>query len=184
MRGLLNRLNNSTRNSAVYRSVNLKVLNTEKSTFLKPPSRKMFLAMLPYVPAVGGTITELPETKHPPVASVPLTLVSEDLARHWFHMLWDCAAENGVVMPEIALVTPQPPATWGSEGSASLATLSWETQKGMELEPDLKSAAFPKKFQRSVDSPVPMKSFPVSSTSHGWLLSRFIVVLSLQPLSS
>src|SRR5438309_2930995 len=68
--GLLNRLNNSTRNSAPNRSVNLKVLNTEKSTFLKPPSRKMFRPIVPNVPSLGGTMTELPFTKQPPAASV------------------------------------------------------------------------------------------------------------------
>jgi hypothetical protein len=38
----------------------------------------------------------------------------------------------------------------------------------MELEPDLKSLAFPKKFQRSASSPVPLKSFCVSVMSHAW----------------
>src|SRR5438445_9605699 len=165
MRGLLNRLNNSTRNSAVYRSVNLNVLNTEKSTFLKPESRKRFLLMLPYVPALGGTITELPETKHPPVASV---VGSGATAVH----LAPSDAGSVAVRPLIADVV------------VHVAGPGKPVQYGIELEPDLKSAGFPKKSQRSVCSPVPMKSFPVSSTSHGWLLSRFMVVLSFQPLSS
>src|SRR5438445_3830560 len=92
MRGLLNRLNNSTRNSAVYRSVNLKVLNREKSTFLKPESRKMFLLMLPYVFWAGGVMTELPTTKQPPAPSVPRG--SAAWARHCFHMLEAEASEE------------------------------------------------------------------------------------------
>src|SRR5207245_9518236 len=108
MRGLLNRLNNSTRNSAVYRSVNLKVLNREKSTFLKPESRKMFLLMLPYVFWAGGVMTELPETKQPPVARLPsVTAIGLAWARHWFHMAAACAAENEVVRPALPLVGPE-----------------------------------------------------------------------------
>ncbi len=40
----------------------LKVLHTEKSTFLKPVSRKMFRPIVPKVPALGGTMTDLPDT--------------------------------------------------------------------------------------------------------------------------
>src|ERR1700680_1327838 len=60
--GGLNRVNTSTRNSAPNRSLNLNSLNTEKSTFLKPESRKMFRPMVPKVPFRGGVITELPFT--------------------------------------------------------------------------------------------------------------------------
>src|SRR5438445_9243627 len=110
MRGLLNTLKSSHRNSAVYRSVNLKVLNREKSTFLKPESRKMFLLMLPYVFWAGGVMTELPETKQPPFARLPsVTAIGLAWARHWFYMPAACAAENEVVMPEMPLFGPQPP---------------------------------------------------------------------------
>src|SRR5207245_3900818 len=127
MRGLLNRLNNSTRNSAVYRSVNLKVLNREKSTFLKPPSRKMFLAMLPYVPWAGGVMTELPTTKQPPVARLP---ASEATAVHFAPsdagrevtrpLIPDCSVHEAA--PKLAKVTP----LGGAFGN---------TQQEQELEP-------------------------------------------------
>src|SRR5207302_3240532 len=68
--GLLNRLKISTRNWAPSRSLHLKSLNTEKSTFLKPASRKMFRPMVPKVPFTGGVITELRFTQQPPTASV------------------------------------------------------------------------------------------------------------------
>src|SRR2546427_9144938 len=60
MLGRLRTLNSSHRNWALYFSLNVKVLNTEKSTFLKPESRKMFRPIVPYVPTLGGTITDLP----------------------------------------------------------------------------------------------------------------------------
>src|ERR1700730_17974621 len=60
-------LKSSQRNSAPNRSLNLKSLNTEKSTFLKPESRKMFRPRLPKVPNAGGVRTELPEAKQPPI---------------------------------------------------------------------------------------------------------------------
>jgi len=41
-------------------------------------------------------------------------------------------------------------------------------QKGMELEPDLKSAGFPKKSQRSLLSPLPVKLLLASKMFHGW----------------
>src|SRR5260370_37457334 len=64
-------LKNSQRNSAPNRSLNLKSLNTEKSTFLKPESRKMFRPIFPKVPAQLGVRTELPfvDTKQPPAPS-------------------------------------------------------------------------------------------------------------------
>src|SRR5215469_10038497 len=71
MSGWLNTLKSSHRNSAPYRSVNLNSLNNEKSTFLKPESRKMFRPIVPKVPALGGTMTELPATKQPPPAKLP-----------------------------------------------------------------------------------------------------------------
>src|SRR3984893_16663914 len=43
-------LKSSQRNSAPNRSLNLKSLNTEKSRFLKPESRKMFRPIFPKVP--------------------------------------------------------------------------------------------------------------------------------------
>src|SRR6267378_1065310 len=58
-------LKNSTRNSAPNRSLHLKSLNMEKSTFLKPESRKMFRPIFPKCPATGGVRTELPATKQP-----------------------------------------------------------------------------------------------------------------------
>src|ERR1700733_14385295 len=61
--GWLNRLKNSARNWSPNRSWNLKFLNIEKSTFRKPESRKMFRPIVPKVPALGGTMTDLPETK-------------------------------------------------------------------------------------------------------------------------
>src|SRR5579859_592740 len=70
MVGQLNRLKTSTRNWALNRSLNVKFLNIEKSTSLKPLSRNRFRPIVPKVPKVGGTMTELPETKQPALASV------------------------------------------------------------------------------------------------------------------
>jgi len=53
-----------------YRSLNVKFLKTDKSTFLKPESRNTFRRILPKVPAVGGVMTELPAAKQPPSFSV------------------------------------------------------------------------------------------------------------------
>src|ERR1700719_4379195 len=71
--GVLSTLKTSHRNCAPNRSVKWKFLNTEKSQFLKPESRKMFRPMLPKVPNAGGTRNDLPwaEAKHPKEASVP-----------------------------------------------------------------------------------------------------------------
>src|SRR5580692_7863783 len=63
--GVLKMLKISQRNSAPKRSLNVNVLNIEKSTFLKPESRKMFRPILPKVPIAGGVITELPDAKQP-----------------------------------------------------------------------------------------------------------------------
>src|SRR6266550_7075947 len=67
----LSRSNTSNRNCAPKRSLNVKFLNKERSQFLKPLSRKMFRPMLPKVPVVGGTMTELRPTKQPPAARLP-----------------------------------------------------------------------------------------------------------------
>ena len=45
-------------------------MNTEKSRFLKPESRKMFRPMVPNVPNAGGAMTELPFAKHPKASRV------------------------------------------------------------------------------------------------------------------
>jgi len=42
--------------------VERKILNKEKSKFLKAESRKIFRPIVPKVPATGGTITEFPST--------------------------------------------------------------------------------------------------------------------------
>src|SRR5260370_41289978 len=160
MRGLLNTLKSSHRNSAPYRSVNLKVLNTEKSTFLKPESRKMFRPIVPNVLGRGGTMTDPPLTKQPPAASV---LALGAIAVHCPPSDDGSVAvrpeipdsEVQVAAPMLAKVTP----VAGAFGNA---------QKGIELEPDLKSAGIPKKSQRPVGSPVPMQSHCVSCPSHGW----------------
>jgi len=52
--GWLNILKNSARNCAVSRSLNLKTLVTEKSTFLNPESRNVLRPKLPKVPKAGG----------------------------------------------------------------------------------------------------------------------------------
>src|ERR1700674_37091 len=52
-------LKTSNRNWAPYRSLNLKFLNTERSTFTSPESRKIFRPMLPNVPNAGGVRNEL-----------------------------------------------------------------------------------------------------------------------------
>src|ERR1700731_3448296 len=58
--GRLTMLKISQRAWMPYRSLSVKFLKIEKSTFLKPESRKMFRPMLPKVPSAGGTRTELP----------------------------------------------------------------------------------------------------------------------------
>src|SRR6266702_3669751 len=93
-------LKNSTRNCALYRSLNVKVLNTEKSTFLKPESRKMFRPILPYVPDAGGVMTELPTTKQPTPARLLVGLgpvvVPAAAAVHFAHIAAESVAENEV----------------------------------------------------------------------------------------
>src|SRR3981189_2646958 len=49
----------SNRNCAPYRSLNLKFLNMERSTFTSPESRKIFRPMLPNDPNAGGVRNEL-----------------------------------------------------------------------------------------------------------------------------
>src|SRR2546426_7503681 len=105
MMGWLNKLKNSTRNSALYRSLYAKVLNTEKSTFLKPESRKMFRPIVPKVPVLGGTITDLPDTKQPPAFNV---LGSGATAVHCAHIAAESEGEKKVWMVEMPLVTLQP----------------------------------------------------------------------------
>src|ERR1700730_16538003 len=126
----------------------------EKSTFLKPESRKMFRPILPNVPLAGGVMTDLPlvDTKQPSAARLP---ASAALAEH------NVAAEelkeegSGGAWPLTALVGTQLPPDPKPE------------QNGMAFWPDLKSAGFPLIFQRSVKSP-PRKSFPKSFVCHGW----------------
>src|ERR1700674_4263171 len=93
-------LKTSTRNWALNRSLNLKSLNTEKSTFLKAESRKMFRPMVPKVPFMGGVITELPFTKQPADVSV---LRSGATAKHF------APSDDGkvVTMPVIPEVEEQ-----------------------------------------------------------------------------
>ncbi len=144
--GLLKRLNTSSRNSAPNRSLNLKSLNTEKSRFLKPESRKVFRPMVPKVPAWGGTRTELPTTKQPPLPAVSVVMSGATL-----HAL---ASDEGsvvcrVLIPDVVeQVTPvrsAPPLVRKSVGKP--------LQKGIELELGWKSLGLPKKSQRSVTSP-------------------------------
>src|ERR1700730_6006349 len=154
-------LKNSTRNSAPNRSLNLKLLNTEKSTFLKAESRKMFRPMVPNVPFRGGVITELPFMKQPAAASV---LGSGATLTHAAG-----SALTAVTMPVIPDVDVQ-------LAPLELAVPSRLTVKplhhGMELGPDLKSLGLPKKSQRSLKSPCPLPpvliSWWVSNMSHGW----------------
>src|SRR5713226_8900730 len=58
--GWLKMLKNSARNCAPKCSPHLKFLATERSTFLKPVSRKMLRPMVPKVPSAGGIRIELP----------------------------------------------------------------------------------------------------------------------------
>jgi len=67
----------------------------------------------------------------------------------------DCSVHEAA--PMLAKVTPLDGA-FGNE------------QKGMELEPDLKSPGFPKKSQRSELSPLPLKLLAESKAIHGWAL--------------
>src|SRR4029077_16524224 len=152
-------LKSSTRNSAPNRSLNIKVLNTEKSTFLKPESRKMFRPIVPKVPAVGGVMTDLPETKQPPIFSV---VGSGATAAHW-----DASEEgSGVTMPLMPDCDEQlaPPVV----AAPVAGSTPKPEQKGMEFGPDLKSPGFPKKSQRSAASwRLPLKSLLLSPRSHG-----------------
>src|SRR5713226_5051949 len=101
-------LKSSTRNWAPNRSLNLKSLNTEKSTFLKPESRKMFRPIVPKAPFLGGTKTDLPFTKQPPDSSVPPGLESGATAVHCAHIAVDWEGEKKLWMLEMPLVTLQP----------------------------------------------------------------------------
>src|ERR1700690_1231340 len=58
--GWLKRLKNSARNCILKRSLKLKFFMAEKSTFLKPKSRKRLRPMVPKVPDAGGVMTEFP----------------------------------------------------------------------------------------------------------------------------
>src|ERR1700731_187989 len=103
MRGWLSKLKNSTRNWALNRSRYVKVLNTEKSTFLKPESRNIFRPVLPKLPAEGGVITELPFTKQPACASVPPASLSAATAVHFPHMALASVPEKSVGIPDTPL---------------------------------------------------------------------------------
>src|SRR5207245_9264445 len=70
MVALLSTSNTSKRNWALNRPLNVNVLNSERSQFLKPLSRKMFRLMVPKAPGAGGTRTEPPSTSQPPAANV------------------------------------------------------------------------------------------------------------------
>src|SRR5262249_22866884 len=58
-------LKNSPRNCAVTASVILHFLWTDRSNSFVPLLRKIFRPMVPSVPSAGGSIIELPDTKHP-----------------------------------------------------------------------------------------------------------------------
>src|SRR5690242_17406361 len=136
----------------------------------------MFRPIVPKVPNFGGTMTDLPETKQPPVASV---LGSGATAKH-------CEPSDegkGVAMPVIPDVDEQimvpvvKAVPFGKLGSTP--------QNGIELEPDPKSPGFPKKSQRSAASaPFALKSRLLSSTTHGRLPWRLTIVLIFQPSSN
>src|ERR1700747_2824336 len=162
MMGRLSTLKSSARNWAPNRSVNLKFLNMEKSTFLKPASRKMFRPMVPKVPALGGTKTEFPSTKQPPAANVP---GSGATAVHFA----PSDEGNGVTMP----LTPDVVVHVAGPGKP--------VQYGMELEVALKSVGFPKKSQRSVFSLSLLKLSDPSITFQGCEPERVTMVLSFQP---
>src|ERR1700736_1852678 len=123
---VLKMLNTSKRNSAPNRSLNLKSLKMEKSKFLKAVSRKMFRPMVPKVPATGGTRTDLPSTKQPPLPAVSVVMSGATL-----HAL---ASDEGSVVGRVLIpdvvehVTPErsaPPVVRKSVGKL--------LQKGMEL---------------------------------------------------
>src|SRR5215469_4632155 len=119
-------LKNSARNWALYRSLNAKFLNIEKSTFLKPLSRSVFRPMVPYVPALGGTMTDLPlgDTKQPPWASVSGSGASA------LHL---SASDEGYVVER-----PEIPDT-----DVQVTGPGKPEHQGRELEPLLKSLGFP-----------------------------------------
>src|ERR1700730_1164402 len=189
--GILKMLKISTRNSAPNRSLNLKSLNIEKSKFLKAVSRKMFRPMVPKVPATGGTTTELPSTKQPPLPAVSVVM-SGATAAHF------AASDEGnvvtrVLIPDVELQVTFPmsmPLTmFGGLGPEPLKLV----QKGMEFELGWKSLGLPKKSQRSVTSPsvvslpaalAMLKAFCVSYMDHGWELCTVRMVLSFQPSSN
>src|SRR6202171_6255903 len=97
-------LKSSQRNSAPNRSLNLNSLNTEKSTFLKPESRKIFRPIFPKVPIALGVRTDFPfvDTKQPAFARVLGLEVLEYAASavsHWPHMVLACVGEEKEVVP-------------------------------------------------------------------------------------
>src|SRR5579864_7152776 len=123
----------------------------------------MFRPIVPKVPAVGGVMTEFPETKQPPAASVAAWGAT---AVHFAHMADDVDRSHEPPGPPptalphvIRLVTPavllQPP-------------LTGPLHHIMEFCAPLKSLGFPKKSHRSVLSPVPAKLLLESFTTHGW----------------
>src|SRR6266849_7015854 len=63
-------LKTSIRNWALYRSLNVKFLKTERSQFLKPGSRNLLRPIVPNVQATGGVIAEPFLKKQPPTPSV------------------------------------------------------------------------------------------------------------------
>src|ERR1700687_1665127 len=158
----------SARNCAENRSPNLKVLAIDKSQLRKPVSRKMLRPMVPNVPAVGGTMTELPFAKQPNAARVP---GSGALATQLPQKAADCVADNGIE-PTKGMVWVQPPAPG-------------PVQYGIELAPpDLKSENLPKKSQRSVPSLVPLMLLAESKVCHGCALWRVTMELIFQPSKS
>src|SRR3979490_3073006 len=134
-----------------YRSLNVKFLNTEKSTFLYPESRNMFRPIVPKVPALGGVMTELPAARHPPSASVlgsGALLAQFEINAAEFAAVVEMLDTPVVVVQEAPLVSTPPPARTANP-----------EQKGIEFWVPLKSDGLPKKSQRSAPSPVPLKPF-------------------------
>src|SRR5579863_9463608 len=164
-------LKSSTRNSAPNRSLNVKFLNTEKSTFLKPESRKMFRPIFPKVPNAGGVRTELPEAKQPaPTRLLVPPRVPWASAAHIAAQAAELASV-ALLVPYIPLVVVQvTPLTSYPLIIGAVPPTPNPVQIGMEFALERKSAVFPKKSHRSARSPVPLKSFPLSFASHGWAL--------------
>src|ERR1700682_5233206 len=99
----------------------------------------MFRPMVPKVPRLGGTRTDLPlvDTKQPPSFRV---LASGATVAHF------APSDEGNV-----LTSPLTP-----DCDVQVTGPGKPTQKGMELVPDLKSLGFPKKSHRSARSPLPL----------------------------